>query len=205
MISCVVDWLDVYLYTKYMPRPRSDEKRSAILEAATRIVVMQGLSAPTAGIAKEAGVANGSLFTYFETKTDLFNHLYLELKAEMASATLKNHPVSAEPYEEFFHVWRNWMSWALSNPQKRRALALLGVSDEITSETRAAGHKTMAPVGVLLERGRANGPMKKAPMGFVVALMNSVAEATMDFMTQDPANAKKHSKVGFDALWRMLR
>ncbi len=27
--------------------------------------------------------------------------------------------------------------------------------------------------------------------------MNSVAEATMDFMTQDPANAKKHSKVGF--------
>src|SRR5580704_18142861 len=63
-----------------MSRPKSDEKRSAILEAATRIIVTQGLSAPTAGIAKEAGVANGSLFTYFETKTDLFNQLYLELK-----------------------------------------------------------------------------------------------------------------------------
>ena len=96
------------------------------------------------------------------------------------------------------------MNWALSNPEKRRALAQLGVSDEITSETRAAGHKTMAPVAELLERGRANGALQKAPMGFVVALMNSVAEATMDFMTQDPANAKKHSKVGFDALWRML-
>ena len=68
---------------EYVPRPRSDEKRSAILQAATRVIVMQGLSAPTAGIAKEAGVANGSLFTYFETKTDLFNHPYLELKAEM--------------------------------------------------------------------------------------------------------------------------
>ncbi len=177
-----------------MPRPRSDEKRIAILEAATRIIVMQGLS----------GVANGSLFTYFETKTDLFNHLYLELKAEMASATLKNLPVSAELHEQFFHAWRNWMNWALSNPQKRRALAQLGVSDEITSETRAAGHKTMAPVAELLEHVRANGPMRKAPMGLVVALMNSLAEATMDFMTQDPANAKNHSKVGFDALWRML-
>jgi AcrR family transcriptional regulator len=51
-----------------MARPKSDEKRSAILEAATRIIVAQGLSAPTAGIAKEAGVANGSLFTYFEQK-----------------------------------------------------------------------------------------------------------------------------------------
>jgi AcrR family transcriptional regulator len=187
-----------------VPRPRSDEKRSAILEAATRIIVTQGLSAPTAGIAKEAGVANGSLFTYFETKTDLFNHLYLELKAEMASASLKNFPVSADLHEQFSRVWRNWMNWALANPHKRKALAQLGVSDEITPETRAAAHKTMAPVAELLERGRANGLMQKAPKAFVVALMNSVAEATMDFMTQDPANAKKHSKVGFDALWRML-
>lgn len=187
-----------------MPRPKSAEKRSAILEAATRIIVMQGLSAPTMGIAKEAGVANGSLFTYFETKGDLFNQLYLELKAEMASATLKNLPVSAELREQFFHVWRNWMNWALSNPQKRRALAQLGVSDEITPETRAAGHRTMAPVAELLERGRANGPMQKAPMGFVVSLTNSVAEGTIDFMSQDPANAKKHSRLGFDALWRML-
>ena len=79
-----------------MPRPRSDVKRSAILEAATRIIVTQGLSASTAGIAKEAGVANGSLFTYFETKTDLFNQLYLEIKTEIASAILKNRPVGAE-------------------------------------------------------------------------------------------------------------
>ena len=93
-----------------MPRPRSDEKRSAILEAATRVIVLQGLSAPTAGIAKEAGVANGSLFTYLETKTELFNQLYLELKAEMAAATLKNFPAGAELHEQFFHVWRNWMN-----------------------------------------------------------------------------------------------
>lgn len=51
-----------------MPRPRSDKKRNAILEAATRVIVTEGLSAPTMGIAKEAGGANGSLFTYFETK-----------------------------------------------------------------------------------------------------------------------------------------
>ena len=54
-----------------MPRPRSDEKRTALLKATTRIIVTQGLSAPIAGIAKEAGVPNGSLFTYFETKTEL--------------------------------------------------------------------------------------------------------------------------------------
>jgi AcrR family transcriptional regulator len=186
-----------------MSRPKSDEKRTAILEAATRVIVMQGLSAPTMGIAKEAGVANGSLFTYFETKTDLFNQLFLELKMEMATGAM-NLPVDVEVREQFFHLWKKWMNWAVSNPHKRRALAQLSVSDEITPESRAAGHKMMAPVADLLERARARGPMHKVSMGFLVALMNSVAEATMDFMTHDPVNAKKHSKEGFDALWRML-
>ena len=103
-----------------MPRPKSDEKRAAILEAATRVIVMQGLSAPTMVIAKEAGVANGSLFTYFATKTDLFNQLYLELKMEMATGAM-NIPANAEVREQFFDLWKKWMNWAISNPEKRRA------------------------------------------------------------------------------------
>jgi AcrR family transcriptional regulator len=186
-----------------VPRPKSDEKRAAILEAATRVIVMQGLSAPTMVIAKEAGVANGSLFTYFKTKTDLFNQLYLELKTELAIGAM-NLPADVEVHEQFFHLWKKWMNWAIANPEKRRAIAQLSVSDEITPVTRAAGHKMMAHVADLLDRARAHGPMQKVSMGFLVALMNSVAEATMDFMMQDPANAKKHSKEGFDALWRML-
>lgn len=187
-----------------MPRPRSDDKRSAIIAAATRIIVTQGLRAPTAGIAKEAGVANGSLFTYFETKSDLFNALYLELKLEMASAVVKDLRESDELREQVFHIWQNWMDWALSFSEKRRALAQLGVSDEITPATRITANKGMADVAKLLERVRAIGPMRKAPMGFVLTLMNSVAESTIDFMAQDPANAKKHCRVGFDALWRMV-
>jgi AcrR family transcriptional regulator len=174
------------------------------LEAATRVIVTQGLSAPTMGIAKEAGVANGSLFTYFETKADLFNQLYLELKEEMASTAMKDFPAENDLRLQFFHIWQHWMNWAVGFPEKRRALAQLSVSEEITPATRAAGHRTMAPVAEVLERSRAKGSMRRAPMGFVLALMNSVAEATMDFIAQDPANAKKYCKAGFEALWRML-
>jgi AcrR family transcriptional regulator len=187
-----------------MARPRSEDKRNAILEAATRVIVTQGLSAPTALIAEQAGVANGSLFTYFETKADLYNQLYLELKAGMASAAMEGLPAGAALREQFFHIWANWMAWAVANPEKRRALAQLSVSDEITPATRAAGHKTMAGVAELMERCRANGPMRDAPMGFVAAIMNSLAEATMDFMIRDPKNAKKHCKAGFDACWRAI-
>lgn len=187
-----------------MARPKSTEKRTAILQAATRIIVAQGLSAPTMLIAKEAGIANGSLFTYFETKADLFNQLYLEIKTEMASTAMKDLSKDTDLRDQLSRVWKNWTGWAVSFPDKRRALALLGVSEEITAETRAAGHKLMFRIAELLERSRAKGPMSKAPMSFVLMLMNSVAEGTMDFMASDPANAKKHSKAGFDALWRMV-
>jgi AcrR family transcriptional regulator len=187
-----------------MAKPKSDEKRSAILAAAARVIAEHGLGAPTALIAQEAGVANGSLFTYFETKADLFNQLYLDVKSEMASVSLKGLPANADIRKQMFHFWTHSGAWAMANPEKRRALAQLGVSDEITPESKEAGHKTMAGIAALFERSRADGPLRHAPMAFVVAMINAVGDATMDFMIHDPANAKKHSRAGFDSLWRML-
>jgi AcrR family transcriptional regulator len=174
------------------------------MEAATRIIVAQGLSAPTATIAQEAGVSNGSLFTYFETKADLFNQLYLELKAGMAAAAIKGFPARGDLRKQVFHVWSNWMDWATSNPEKRRALAQLGVSGEITPATHAAAQKTMASLANLMEQLRTNGSLRNASMGFAAAIMNSLAETTMDFMIHDPANAKRHCKVGFEIFWRAI-
>jgi AcrR family transcriptional regulator len=185
-------------------RPKSEDKRNAIMEAATRVIVTQGLSAPTATIAQEAGVSNGSLFTYFETKADLFNQLYLELKTAMAAAALEGFPAEGDLRKQVFHVWSNWMGWATSNPEKRRALTQLGVSGEITAATRAAAQKTMADLADLMEQMRANGSLRNASRGFAGAIMNSLAETTMDFMIHDPANGKKHCKVGFEVFWRAI-
>jgi len=174
------------------------------MAAAIRVIAAQGLGAPTAAIAKQAGVSNGSLFTYFETKADLLNQLYMELKAEMAAAAMDGIPAESGIREQMLHMWSHWSRWAASCPEKRRTLAHLDVSDDITPESRQTGHETMAGVARLLERSRENGPMRDATLGFVVALMNAMADATIDFMIQDPANADKHGAAAFEALWRMI-
>jgi hypothetical protein len=117
---------------------------------------------------------------------------------------LEGLPAGAELREQLFHIWSNWMGWAVANPEKRRALAQLGVSDEITPVTRTAGGRTMAGIKEFLERCHANGAMREASMGFFGAIMSSLADTTMDFMIQDPANADKHCEVGFTALWRVI-
>jgi AcrR family transcriptional regulator len=63
-----------------MARVRSPGKRSAILEAAVEEIAKSGLKASTAEIARSAGVAAGTVFTYFASKEELLNELYFELK-----------------------------------------------------------------------------------------------------------------------------
>jgi AcrR family transcriptional regulator len=173
------------------------------MSAAVRVIAAQGLGAPTAAIAQEAGVSNGSLFTYFETKADLFNQLYVEIKTEMGAAALDGLP-ARDIQKQMLHMWSQWLRWATSYPEKRRTLAHLSVSDELTTESRQAASRAMSGVAMLLEHCRENGPMRDAPLGFVVALMNAMADTTIDFMIGDPANMEKHSKAAFDALWRMV-
>ncbi len=172
--------------------------------AAIRVIATQGLGAPTATIAKEAGVSNGSLFTYFKTKADLLNELYLELKAEMAAAALDRLPKEGDTRKQVHHMWTHWLRWATSCPEKRRAIAHLEVSEEITVDSRRKARQTMAPIAEIMERSREGGPMRDAPLGFVVSLMSALADATIDYMIREPANAKKHAKTGFDALWRIV-
>lgn len=187
-----------------MARPKSTDKRNAIMDAAVRVIVKQGLSAPTATIAKEAGISNGSLFTYFATKDDLFNHLYLEIKAEIAAASLHEFPTEAALRQQVLHVWTASMEWGASNTDKRRALALLKVSDQITPKTQAAGFKLMAGFESLIEQMRIGGSLRNAPKGFIPAVLNALAETTMDFMVKDPAHARKHCTVGFETFWRAV-
>ncbi len=187
-----------------MARPRSDERRSAIMSAAIHIIASQGLGAATATIAMEAGVSNGSLFTYFETKADLLNQLFIELKAESAAAALDGLPTESDIRDQMLHMWRNWLHWAVSSPEKRRALAQLDVSDSVTSESRKTANQAMAGIATLLSRSCENGSMRSVPKGFVVALMSAMADTTIDFMIRNPANAEKHCVTGFNAAWRML-
>jgi AcrR family transcriptional regulator len=187
-----------------MPRPRSDDKRTAILDAAARVIAAQGLGAATATIAREAGVSNGSLFTYFDTKADLLNQIYLELKTEMGTAALTGLPSDGDPREGLLALWSGWLRWATAYPERRRTLAQLDVSDEITAATHQAASRAMKGIAEILERSRVNGPLRDAPLAFVVGLANAVAETTIDFTLRDPENADAHAAAGFEAIWRMI-
>jgi len=187
-----------------MARPRSEDKRSAILAAATELVAAQGLGAPTAKIAKQAGLAEGTLFTYFENKDDLLNQLYLEIKTDLRDAMMANYPAHRSLADRARHIWDRYIDWGVAFPAKRKALSQLGVSGRITTTTTDASRSAFCEIEALMHESLATGPLKDQPPAFVVAIMESLAETAMRFTTSDPAQAERYKQAGFDAFWRAI-
>lgn len=46
--------------------------------------------------------------------------------------------------------------------------------------------------------------MHDAPLGFVLTLASPIADATIDAMIREPAQAEAQSRMAFDAMWRAL-
>ena len=164
----------------------------------------RGCGAATASIAKEAGVSNGSLFLYFDTKAVLLNELYVALKAEMAAAAVEGLPAEGDPGSSSSTCGTSGCAGRSRLPEKQRALARLEVAEDITVESRRTVSSALSGIADLLERSRIDGPMRDAPLGFVVTLTSAIADATIDAMIREPDQAEAHGRTAFDAIWRML-
>ena len=187
-----------------MARPKSEDKRTAILEAATEVVAMLGVSAPTAKIAKGAGVAEGTLFTYFANKDELLNGLYLELKMDLRDAVITGYPAGKSLFDRSRHFWDRYIGWGSAHPLKRRAMRQLAVSDRITEETKKLVGDAFGEVNDMMRECAAGGAMRHQPPSFVSAIMSAIADTTMDFIAREPAQAKRYTKAGFDAFWKAV-
>jgi AcrR family transcriptional regulator len=67
--------------------PRASEKRRRIIEAAWRLALRSGLRATTMeALAREAGVAKGTLYAHFPDKDAVFDGAVADLLVELAAA-----------------------------------------------------------------------------------------------------------------------
>lgn len=187
-----------------MARPLSEEKRDAILAAATDAVAALGTGAPTAKIAKAAGVAEGTLFTYFPTKDDLLNALYLQLKSDLHGAMMATYPASGDLRARCRHVWDRFIDWGVDHAAKSKAMRQLTVSDRICEASRQSGNAAFRDAETLLKDVMAMGALSDQSIAFVGAVMQSLAETTVQFIEQDPEARDRYKRAGFDAFWSAL-
>lgn len=186
-----------------MARAKDPEKRQAILDAAVREMAHVGLGASTARISRAAAIAEGTLFTYFPSKEDLLNALYLELKSEVFRRINLDFPQGAPLRERTRHIWMTYLQWAIDRPDDRKVSMLLHTSDDVTSTTRACVAAARGAVERTMAEVDRCGVFQQLPRGFASLAMPAMQEAVMDAMGRAPRQKKVLMERGFEGFWRM--
>ncbi|ENA0074681.1 TetR/AcrR family transcriptional regulator [Citrobacter freundii] len=188
-----------------MARPKSEDKKLALLEAATTAFAQSGIAASTAVIARNAGVAEGTLFRYFATKDDLINELYLFLKHDLCQSMMANLDRSVTDAKTMTHyIWNSYISWGLNHTCGHRTIRQLAVSEKISKETEQQADDMFPELRDLCHRSVRPEFMSDEYRAFGDGLFLFLAETTMEFAARDSARAKEYISMGFEALWRAL-
>jgi AcrR family transcriptional regulator len=184
-------------------RPRSEDKRHAILDAATRLFAERGLTAaPTSEISRRAGVAEGTLFTYFKTKDDLINALYRDIKLELADAMMSDFPRKKNVAGRLRHVWDRYLNWGIANPKQRKVLAQLQVSEVLSKASRDAGSAPFVEFQIMIGDAIEQRVFRKdVPVELISRSLAALLEATIDLTATNRSKAKQYRDSGFQMFW----
>lgn len=185
-----------------MARPLSEEKREAILASAAALVAAQGVGAPTAKIAAGAGVAEGTLFTYFASKDELLNQLFLDIEADLAKAMLDAYPTEAKPRERARHLWDRYLDWGAANPARRKALRQLKVSDRISAESKKRGEALFCDTKARLMEDLAAHVDPEHAAFYIGVVLDGLFESTLEAIAASPGDRERFKKAGFDVFWK---
>jgi len=184
-----------------MARPKSEDKRNAILSAAIEVFAEQGLGCPSLKIARLAGVAEGTLFNYFSSKDVLLNELYLHIKAELRDVMMPGYPRTETVKKRARHAWQSYVDWGVAEPRKRKVVALLGMSAQVTEQSKLLGMQDFCEVNEMMQESIASGLFRDQPAAFVSAIMGALADTTIDFIRREPDQAERYAEAGFQAFW----
>jgi AcrR family transcriptional regulator len=184
-------------------RPKSADKRNAILAAATRLFAERGLTAaPTSEISKAAGVAEGTLFTYFKTKDDLINALYREIKLELADAMMSDFPRKKPVRTRLRHAWDRYVNWGIAHPKQRKVLGQLQVSEVLTKKSRDAGSAPFVEFQIMVRDAIEQHVLRAdLPIELISRMLAASAEATIDLIALKPRMANQYRDGGFEIYW----
>ena len=183
-------------------------KRERILEAALDMFVENGFeSSPTSKIAKQAGVATGTLFHYFKTKEILINELYLDVKIGMIDNMKRDLSKAKTIRQKLECVWENIVHWSLENPAGNKFFAMYGTSSYISTSTREEGYKHFNCVMDILKLGIEEEILKNISMELITEITFGVINGTITYFQtrKDDFENKEIRDIAFTIFWDAIK
>lgn len=120
------------------PGPRAAGTRARILDAARTVFGRHGyLDTTVDHVVAEAGIARGSFYTYFESKTDLFRHLASTIDTEVDREVVEfDRPRGDDPVANLETSNRHYLAVVRRNADLYRLVDQVAVHDPEIAKAR---------------------------------------------------------------------
>jgi AcrR family transcriptional regulator len=187
-----------------MVRTLSSERREKILSTALMLFVRNGMkNTSTAEIAKEAGIATGTLFLYFPTKQDLLDELVLKMAKEQSDfvRTLLEPSLSAR--ETFSAIWQGSLHWLLDHLDAYQYVQQVRDTGMISGEIVQETGKYLSYYFEAIQKGYQEGCIKLLPVNLIGGFLYQDIVAVMSYlqMQTDSSKIEEIIQQGFEIYW----
>jgi AcrR family transcriptional regulator len=184
------------------------DKQQEILKASLRLFVEFGFhGTPTSKIAKEAGVANGTLFHYYKTKDELIVALYSSVKTRLSEYMYAGTKPEAGFEENLKIIYANTLEWAIEHKEEFYFMQQFNTSPFLSLIAPEEISRQAKPHMELLESGIENKILKKLPVDLIFVLLSHHIYGMSQYIhNTQPKEAEKKKLISdsFNLLWRML-
>nr|PMH60510.1 TetR family transcriptional regulator [Enterovibrio norvegicus] len=138
------------------------DKKTQILEATERLLAKHGFDRLSMQmVAKEAGVAAGTIYRYFSDKNDLLSQLRNHVIGKCAENILHGFTNDMSMKQQFVTLWRN--AWQITIDRDDNAInreQFDSLPYQNGTEQKMAEREVFAPIHQFFETGIANGIFK---------------------------------------------
>ena len=181
-------------------------KRKALLEAAIELFAKDGFwQTTTASIAQEAGVATGTLFTYFPTKNDLIDELYMTIKRK-ALAEVQREPKPHGSFEVVFkEIHTRLLKWGSANPKKFLLMLQLRQGNQVSQRIYETIEDDWKESYDWIKLGQQEGKLARFPTNLLLSIIYGHLEAVIQHNIQHNLSKKEVdavAKIFSEILWR---
>lgn len=137
------------------------DKKQKILDTAIDLFVENGIHATSMqALAKAAGVATGSIYTYFDSKDTLVTEIFHAIVAESVAVVTENYDPSRSVRACFFYLLAQKIRYDIDNPHKFRFMGMCFYEPMIMQLVKDENSCENSPLAAVLERGQAENLIK---------------------------------------------
>lgn len=190
-----------------MPRARDENKIQQIHSAAMKLVVKTGFSSlKMADVAKEAGIATGTLYIYYKSKEELINELFILTKKEIADVMLSPDNQSPILYESFRKMWMAYFLFCYRNPEKMLFVEQFLYSGLISEDNIKLSNNYFAPLDQFLELAKQQSYIKNMDVEILKASMQGALHEIIKVLMKNnlPIESFPLNSL-FDLTWNGIR